>query len=168
MIEDELYLSGEYKEIVGDILYNEVIVKMKNYLHHHYTNRYSHSLGVSYFSYRICKKLKWDYVSAARAGMLHDLFSPEDVRSLLVHPKIALSNAKKIYEINKKEEDIILKHMWPLTIAFPKYKESYVVTLIDKCCSFVEAVLPVVNKLNLKKAYRYSYIFLCCFALKVI
>ncbi len=32
----------------------------------------------------------------------------------------------------------ILKHMWPLTIVPPKYKESYIVAGIDKYCALME------------------------------
>ena len=30
------------------------------------------------------------------------------------------------------EKDIILKHMWPLTIIPPRYLESFIVSIIDK------------------------------------
>ena len=48
------------------------------------------------------------------------------------YPRIAVRNARKLVNLNKKEEDIILKHMWGATIAPPKYKESYIVTMVDK------------------------------------
>ena len=34
--------------------------------------------------------------------------------------------------------DIIVKHMWPLTVTLPKYRESYIVTLADKYCATSE------------------------------
>ena len=35
--------------------------------------------------------------------------------------------------LNKTEKDIILKHMWPTNFfAFPRYKETYILTLVDK------------------------------------
>ena len=51
------------------------------------------------------------------------------------HPTIALENATKHFPLNKVEKDIIVKHMWPVTISPPKYKESFVVTLMDKYCA---------------------------------
>ena len=54
------------------------------------------------------------------------------------HPSIALKNALDIFELNDKEKDIIKKHMWPLTIKFPSYPESYIVTLVDKYCATIE------------------------------
>ena len=49
-----------------------------------------------------------------------------------LHPRLALKNASKITELSSREEDAILKHMWPLYRGIPKYKESYAVTLADK------------------------------------
>ncbi len=46
-----------------------------------------------------------------------------------------MKNARKITCLSKKEEDIIKKHMWPLTIIPPVYMESLIVSLIDTFCS---------------------------------
>ena len=54
------------------------------------------------------------------------------------HPKIALKNAKEHFDIDKREEDMIVKHMWPLTIKLPKYAESYVIVAIDKYAAMME------------------------------
>ncbi|UKI57134.1 MAG: hypothetical protein L6V81_07045 [Clostridium sp.] len=37
--------------------------------------------------------------------------------------------------MNDRVENIILRHMFPLNITPPKYKEAWVVTLMDKKCS---------------------------------
>ena len=54
------------------------------------------------------------------------------------HPYIALENAKERYDLSTKEEDIIKKHMFPLTLIPPRYKESYIICLADKICSLLE------------------------------
>jgi uncharacterized protein len=66
-----------------------------------------------------------------------------------IHPKLALKNAEENFQLSDLEKDIIVKHMWPLTVKFPKYKESYVVCLVDKYCSIQE----IVNS-NLSKFYK--------------
>lgn len=38
------------------------------------TSRFQHSLNVSYYSFIICRKFGLDAYSAARAGLLHDLY----------------------------------------------------------------------------------------------
>ena len=129
----------------NDILANKSIQNLKLYKHHYAYTRLEHCLSVSYYTYVICKFLHLDYKSAARAALLHDLFfyDCEDKISrpknhIKNHPKIALENANKLFNLNKKEQDIILKHMWPLTFSPPKYLESFIVTIVDKYCAFKE------------------------------
>ena len=52
----------------------------------------------------------------------------------------ALKNATLFFQINEKETDIILKHMWPLTVKPPRYKEAFIVCLLDKFCCLVETL----------------------------
>ena len=55
-----------------------------------------------------------------------------------VHAREALENSRNTFPdlMNKKVENIILRHMFPLNITLPKYKESWIVSLMDKKCSF--------------------------------
>lgn len=139
---------NEFEQIINEMKENEIVQKMKNYRQHYDTSCYEHCLNVSHISYKICKKLKWDYVAVARASMVHDLFlydwrKREDERKGLhgfTHPKTSLENAKKVFKLSKREEDIILKHMWPLTVKIPRYKESWVVIWVDKYCAIKESI----------------------------
>ena len=150
----------EYYSIVKDIMENETVQEMKKYRHHYDTNSYEHCFHVSYLNYKICKKFHFDYTSAARAGMLHDLFLYDWRRSrkelnlegphAFVHPKIAYRNASKIFELNEKEKDIILKHMWPLTLPLPRYKETFVITISDKCSALYESFSYYKKKFKIK------------------
>lgn len=137
--------NKEFFNIIEDILENETFQKLKLYKHHYIYTRFEHSLSVSYYSYLVCKFLKLDYISAARAGLLHDLFFYDcenkftrPKNHIKNHPKIALNNANQLFSFNDKEKDIILKHMWPLTFFLPKYLESFVITFVDKYCAFKE------------------------------
>ena len=65
---------NEFENIVHDLIANETVLKMKNFTQHLGTCRFEHCYSVAYYSYWVCKKLKLDYISATRAGMLHDLF----------------------------------------------------------------------------------------------
>ncbi len=140
--------TNDYNVIVRDLINNELVIKMKDYIQHGNTTCYQHCVNVSYYSYIISKRLKLDYLSAARAGLLHDFFL-YDWHNLnekvplfkmhgFTHPQKALDNAKKHFELNEKEEDIILKHMWPLTVKLPKYKESLIIIIVDKVCCISE------------------------------
>lgn len=62
-----------YYECIKDIIESEEIIKLKNITHHISTTRFQHCLNVSYYNYVICGKLGLDAVSAARAGLMHDL-----------------------------------------------------------------------------------------------
>ena len=161
-------LIQEFDLIINDIVTNETVLQMKNYKQHYDTSCFEHCKNVAYYSYLICKKYNLDYTSAARAGMLHDLFlydwrTRQEGRKGLhafTHPKTAFENASSLFELNKKEADIILKHMWPVTLKFPKYIESYIITLVDKCCAIQESIKAYKSKQKLQTAYRYAYVFL--------
>ena len=133
----------EFFNIIEDLIKSTPVQEMKKYKQHYDVSCYTHSLEVSYLTYLYCKKHKLDYVSAARGALLHDLFLydwhvhqdnlPVKGKHAFAHPKIALINANKCFKLNKKEQDIIVKHMWPVTLFhIPKYRESFIVTLIDK------------------------------------
>ncbi len=163
-----IYDKREFELIISDLVNNETVKKMKNYRQHYDTSCFEHCKMVAYYSYLLCKKYNLDYRSAARAAMLHDLFlydwrTKENGRKGLhafTHPKTALENASKLFDLNDKECDIILKHMWPLTIKFPKYKESYIITFVDKYCALSESIKAYKSKRKLQIAYRYAYVFL--------
>lgn len=163
----------EFETIIADLVSNDTVQKMNDYKQHYDTSCFEHCKNVAYYSYLICKKYNLDYTSAARAGMLHDLFlynwrKRENGRKGLhafTHPKTALENAKKLFNLNKKEQDIILKHMWPVTFALPRYKESFIITFVDKYCAIQESIKAYKSKKKLQYIYRYSYVFLSMFIL---
>lgn len=130
--------DAQYVAIVKDLLAQPAVQKLANYTQHHHSNRLQHSIAVSYDSYRLAKRMHLDYRSIARAGLLHDLFYYDwrttkfDLGShAFIHPRVALRNAEKLTNLNAKERDIILKHMFGATLALPKYMESLIVSLVD-------------------------------------
>ncbi len=138
---------AEFKEIIKDIAENSNVTALKDHIQHINSSRYAHCEEVALYTFLICKKLKLDYISAARGAMLHDFYfynwrnkhvEGQKKFHLFRHPRIALENALDIFDLNDMEKDIIVKHMWPLTIVPPKFKESYIVTLVDKYCATKE------------------------------
>ena len=76
------------------------------------------------------------------------------------HPQIALENASKVCDLNEKEKDIILKHMWPVTLfQFPKYKESFIITIVDKLSALKSFYEYYESHIMKKKLIRYAYVF---------
>ena len=165
----KIYSNDEFIQMIDDLLNNDTVKQMKNFRQHYETSCFDHCLIASYYCYLYGKKFNLDYVSCARAAMLHDLFlydwrkKQDDRKGLhaFTHPKTAYKNASKLFDLNEKEKDIILKHMWPVTIALPKYKESYLLTLIDKYCALNESYQEIYNRFCQKKLFRYAYVFLC-------
>lgn len=161
----------EFYTLVQDLISNETVQKMKQFRQHYNTSTYEHCFYVAYISYKICKKLGLDYKAAARGGILHDLFlydwrnSKKDLNldrsHAFIHPKIAFENASKLFDLTKKEKDIIVKHMWPVTLALPKYPESFIITLVDKYSAIQESFTFYNSFLQRKKLYKYAYIFFC-------
>lgn len=143
-----------YLNEISDIQDHPFVESLAIFKQHVNGNRLTHSYLVSYYSYRLARKLGWDARACARAGLLHDLFYyyPGDVSfsnggHLRNHPKIALINARLVTDLTPIEEDIILKHMWLATTALPKYKESYIVTFVDKYVAMYDFIQPSYAKM---------------------
>ena len=150
----------EYKNLMSEILTHEKLKRLDNYTQHFKCTRLKHSIDVSYYSFYIAKLFNLDYISAARAGLLHDLYFQKEThikkrfKMLHTHPKDALANAIEICgDLNAIERDAILKHMWLVTAAPPKYRESYIVSFVDKYCAVKEFFSSVFSKDFAKKSY---------------
>ena len=150
---------AEFKSIVKDIAENSNVLALKEHVQHIASSRYAHCLEVSYYTFLICKKLGLDYASAARGAMLHDFYfynwrnkgvEGQKKVHLLRHPRIALTNATEIFELNELEKDAILKHMWPVNPLLPKYAEGYIITFVDKYCATKEFF----NQFKIKKRLK--------------
>ncbi|HCX64314.1 MAG TPA: HD family phosphohydrolase [Eubacteriaceae bacterium] len=137
--------ESSFEDCIADLVNHEIVMEMENYRHHNSTSCYEHCVEVSYKTYQVCKRMGLDYQSAARGALLHDLFlydwrteKLEEGRHAFVHADIALRNAREEFTLNAKEEDVIKKHMWPVTLAPPRYLESFIVSFVDKYCAFTE------------------------------
>ncbi|WP_440193032.1 HD domain-containing protein [Anaerocolumna jejuensis] len=121
--------------------------KLDAYIQHNQTSCFWHSVAVAYYSVRMARflHLKCNYECLAVGALLHDYvfydWHEKDKSHRfhgLRHPKTAWHNALKIKNLDKLEDDIIRKHMFPLTPYPPVYKESIIVCLVDKACSLYE------------------------------
>lgn len=174
-IEKLMKEDKEFNNILAPIISNSTVQEMKKYRQHYETNCFDHCLEAAYYCYLICKKYNLDYQSATRAAMLHDLFLYDwrvrqpDRKGLhaFTHGRTSCANACKLFDLNDKEKDIILKHMWPVTVAFPKSYEGFILTFVDKYCAISESVEVMKSRMFTKKAFRYAYLALCLFIIKV-
>jgi uncharacterized protein len=168
--------ARSYKSLEKEIMSNKKYMLLNQESHHGLT-RLEHSLRVSRNVYKVSKKLGLDYVSATRAALLHDFFFNEEFESNrgliqgVVHPDIALANASGAFKLNDIEKNAIVSHMFPLSTVLPKYKESWVLTVVDKIVAIYEYGLYKFNPVNLKgylKYLSYSVCFLFILAINFI
>lgn len=134
----------QYKMIVDYILCDKEFNKI-GLSYHHGTDRLSHSIKVSYYSYLIARRFGLDYETTATAGLLHDFFITsndktfiESAESLFKHAKIASNNAINQFGISEKERNIIETHMFPITLKPSKFIEGWIVSMVDKCVGLCE------------------------------
>lgn len=162
MIKDKYY-SEQFYNCIGDLIELEDLKKLDEFTQHIKVSRLEHSISVSYYSFKMSRFFKLDYKSAARAGLLHDLFfydwkeSEHSARQhTFFHPKTALENAKNITEINEIESNAIVAHMWPLSSTMLRHKESVVVSIADKYCTCAEVAEQLAEKTKTYLQKKYS------------
>lgn len=157
-------LRQEFYACISDLIQSPEVLAMDRISQHSQAvSRLEHSLYVSYVGFLLCRFLGLDQRAAARGGLLHDMhpWTRDEAfafraRLLLIHPKLALENATDAFALTNKEKDIIVKHMWPLTLAFPRYAESYLVSLADKICAVSEMV-ALYRLMHIEEKLRPAY-----------
>ena len=127
---------------------NPILNKLLNTKQHRTSNTYRHVSLVAKkaVQYALKRNLDIDYYSLIRGAFLHDLFfydwrknKDKAFHHLTRHPQEAYENAKQYFDLNETEKDIIISHMWPITLFhFPKTKEGRIVMRVDKLTTFKE------------------------------
>lgn len=143
-------MHAVFPQCIGDLLASDQVMEMNRFISHGRTSTLEHCCAVTYFSMRLYRMLhlRVDEQSLLRGAFLHDFYLydwhiPVAGRKLhgFSHPMAALSNARTHFSINRLEADVIKTHMWPLTLrSMPKYRESVLVCIVDKYCSFLETM----------------------------
>lgn len=140
--------NREFMELVAETMSGSRLAMEEMFVQHGNTSCLKHSLAVAYFCYRIAKKLgmmDFRIAELVRGALLHDYFlydwhntKPQNGLHGFSHPFTAFYNAMFDFELTEVEVDIITKHMFPLTPLLPLFKESVLVSLVDKVCSLYE------------------------------
>lgn len=150
-IEKQKYLKRKLREHATDILISDNFQSTKKHIQHGTMTVNAHCLDVAKYSIIISDKLHLGCSERdlIRGALLHDYFLYDwhdkghvELHRLhgFHHPRIACENAMKEYELTLREQEIIRKHMWPLTIVPPRCREAWVVTMADKWCSTLETI----------------------------
>lgn len=128
-----------------------IYLKLK-VIRHHEASIFYHNLRVARVAYRWAASLeriaffRTKRKALIRGALLHDFFfydwrvtRPENGKlHAFEHPRESARHAERHYFITKRERNIILSHMWPLGENWPRYGESWLVTIADKWVSLKE------------------------------
>jgi len=153
------YINKCFKKYFEDATRDTQIPDLQTFLQHGTTTRLLHSIAVAYYSYRVALlfRMKKHLREIVRGALAHDYYlydskdgDPSRKGHGTRHPKIALMNAEKEFLLTDVEKDIIIKHMFPVTMIPPRYKEGVIVCMIDKFCAVYEFLCrrnpyPLVN-----------------------
>ena len=126
------------------------VQRMREFIQHGDVTVYAHVTSVARASLSFAERLgragiSVDRASLLRGALLHDYFlydwhdtTPKNGLHGFSHPYTAFCNALGDFDLTEIEVDVIVKHMFPLTPIFPRFKESAVVSIMDKICSLYE------------------------------
>ena len=132
----------------------------RRYYQHGVTTIFQHSINVACVSCKIAEKyhLDVDYYALIRGALLHDYFLYDwhvEDRSHrfhgFTHPRRALENADKEFQLTETERNMIYCHMFPLTPIPPSTKEAWIVCIADKICALSETMMPLLCRLKVYK-----------------
>ena len=146
-IQNSETIHVQFWNLVEKLINESELISTSAFIQHGNTTVLLHSIAVAYYSYLIASALRRDsFKSELITGALfHDYFLYDwHIRDKshrlhgFYHPKKALENTQKIINLTDREQNIICRHMFPLTLIPPKYFESVLVCMVDKSCSVYE------------------------------
>ena len=146
-----------FQKLVYDICKRTRLMDTRDYSHHFGTSVLRHSVNVAYVSYALGLRLHLNFnkKELITGALLHDYYlydchdssCPDKKRHLFRHPEKALRNVREEMVISDRVADIIKKHMFPITLSPPRYKESFLVCIADKICAGYESVTNISGKM---------------------
>ena len=138
-----------FRKVLDDLLVRTRLVTTAGDIQHGTTSVLEHSIAVALYAQELADHLhlKIRREELIRGALLHDYFLYDWHNGAAApswhgfkHPGIALRNALRHCSLTRVEQDIIRKHMFPLTPIPPMHRESFLVCIADKICSSFETV----------------------------
>ena len=166
--QQDMKISDEEKQELEELyqyyLNNKNIKKMDDIQMHRGSSCYIHSFRVAKRAVQIATstKRKYNLKNILVGAILHDyyLYDWRTNKALLKkhgkrHPFVANENAKKDFDISPEISEIILSHMWPLTLKYyPHSREAKLVNYVDDITATKEAL----TSRRYKKKHHQRYI----------
>lgn len=141
--------AREFQQVLTDVCRKSRLLQECKFIQHGTTSVFRHSVAVAYTCFWIARRLnlRIDEKSLIRGALLHDYFlydwHEKDASHRwhgFIHAERALANALEDFDLNGVERDMIRRHMFPLNVRPPRYKESWILCVADKICSSRETV----------------------------
>ncbi len=155
-----------FNRLLQEVVKRTDLLQMDRFIQHGDTSTLWHSIAVAYYSLWFARRLRLDcrWKSLVSGALLHDYFlydwhipAPDHRFHGFTHPWAALRNAQRDWQLDAVQQNIIVRHMFPLTLVPPLCREGLLVCLVDKGCSLAETFR--------RKRYRQLHI-LCAGALR--
>lgn len=149
-------MDKRIRPILENLIAEGQLGKEAHYISHGTTTLLQHSIDVAEEALRIADRLHVhiDEEAMIRGALLHDyyLYDWHDSGKAPTwhgfrHPYIALHNARRDYDLGLIEQNVIWRHMFPLTPIPPMCKEAWIVCLADKYCATGETAGPYIRRL---------------------
>ena len=158
-------MEREVIDCIREMMKSSRLRDMITFKQHGDTECLAHTIAVVYCALDIANRLKISVNKRQliRGGILHDYFlydwhdgKPERRIHGFTHPKSALKNAERDFDLTDRERDIIKKHMFPLTVVPPRYREAWLICIADKLCAIKETMgrgmYPEIKKMIYRNA----------------
>lgn len=151
----------------GDILGSQGMLLSQSFRQHGDVSVALHCFFAAVVCVRLARALalRVDTRALVRGALLHDYFlydwhDPDPSHRLhgFRHAGFALRNAGRDFSLGPIERNMIASHMFPMNLVLPRFRESLLLCLADKICSFCETfhLAPPVEKDGLEQRSKFQ------------
>ena len=151
----------------GDILGSQGMLLSQSFRQHGDVSVALHCFFAAVVCVRLARALalRVDTRALVRGALLHDYFlydwhDPDPSHRLhgFRHAGFALRNAGRDFSLGPIERNMIASHMFPMNLVLPRFRESLLLCLADKICSFCETfhLAPPVGKDGLVQRSKFQ------------
>lgn len=151
----------------GDILGSQGMLLSQSFRQHGDVSVALHCFFAAVVCVRLARALalRVDTRALVRGALLHDYFlydwhDPDPSHRLhgFRHAGFALRNAGRDFSLGPIERNMIASHMFPMNPVLPRFRESLLLCLADKICSFCETfhLAPPVGKDGLEQRSKFQ------------
>ena len=151
----------------GDILGSQGMLLSQSFRQHGDVSVALHCFFAAVVCVRLARALalRVDTRALVRGALLHDYFlydwhDPDPSHRLhgFRHAGFALRNAGRDFSLGPIERNMIASHMLPMNLVLPRFRESLLLCLADKICSFCENfhLAPPVGKDGLEQRSKFQ------------